>query len=60
MFLKALGREITAEDLIAAREFLGELAGEHSIPDKELNKSERVWQDFAQSIFCLKKFIYVD
>ena len=60
MFLKALGREIAAEDLTAAREFLDELAGEHSIPDQELNKSERVWQDFAQSIFCLKKFIYVD
>jgi len=60
MFVKALGRAATAEDLASAREFLGELAAEHSIPPGEVEKSERVWQDFAQSLFCLKEFIYVD
>ena len=35
-------------------------AAEHSIPPGEVEKSERVWQDFAQSLFCLKEFIYVD
>ena len=60
MFIKALGRAATAEDLASAREFLGELAAEHSIPPGEVEKSERVWQDFAQSLFCLKEFIYVD
>ncbi len=60
MFGKALGRAATAEDLASAREFLGELAAEHSIPPGEVGKSERVWQDFAQSLFCLKEFIYVD
>ena len=60
MFVKALGRAATAEDLALAREFLAELATEHSIPPGEVEKSERVWQDFAQSLFCLKEFIYVD
>ena len=60
MFVKALGRAATAEDLASAREFLAELAAEHSIPPGEVEKSERVWQDFAQSLFCLKEFIYVD
>jgi len=60
MFGKALGRAATAEDLAAALEFLGELAAEHAVPSGELVKSARVWQDFAQSVFCLKEFIYVD
>jgi hypothetical protein len=60
MFLKALGREATAEDLDGSRAFLDELATEHSIKPGELEQGERVWQDFAQSIFCLKEFIYVD
>ncbi len=60
MFVKVLGRAATAEDLASAREFLGELAAEHSIPPGEVEKNERVWQDFAQSLFCLKEFIYVD
>jgi hypothetical protein len=50
----------TAEDLASARKFFEELAEEHSIPPEEVETSERVWQDFAQSLFCLKEFIYVD
>ena len=60
MFVQALGRVATAEDLAGSREFLDELAAEHSIPPGGLERSERVWQDFAQSLFCLKEFIYVD
>jgi hypothetical protein len=60
MFVQALGRTATSEDLAGSREFLGELTAEHSIPPDELESSERVWQDFAQSLFCLKEFIYVD
>lgn len=60
MFIKALGRAATREDLESAREFLGELAAEHSIPPGEIEQSEQVWRDFAQSLFCLKEFIYVD
>ena len=60
MFVNALGRMPTAEDLASARDFFEELAEEHSIPPREVETSERVWQDFAQSLFCLKEFIYVD
>lgn len=60
MFVQAFGREATAEDVAGSWEFLAELAAEHSIPPGELETSERVWKDFAQSLFCLKEFIYVD
>ena len=60
MFVRALGRMPTAEDLASAGDFFEELADEHSIPRGEVETSERVWQDFAQSLFCLKEFIYVD
>ncbi|MBL9169752.1 MAG: DUF1553 domain-containing protein [Verrucomicrobiales bacterium] len=60
MFLKAFGRCATAEDVEAARGYLEELATEHKIISAELEKNEGVWKDFAQSLFCLKEFIYVD
>jgi hypothetical protein len=60
MFVQALGRAATAEELAGSRLFLDELAAEHPIPPGDLNLNERVWQDFAQSLFCLKEFIYVD
>jgi hypothetical protein len=60
MIVQALGRPASDEDLAGSREFLLELAAEHSIPPQDLPSSERVWQDFAQSLFCLKEFIYVD
>jgi hypothetical protein len=60
MIAQALGRPASDEDLAGSRDFLLELAAEHSIPPQDLQSSERVWQDFAQSLFCLKEFIYVD
>jgi hypothetical protein len=60
MIVRALGRPATAEDLAASREFLLGLAAEHSVLPHDLDSNERVWQDFAQSLFCLKEFIYVD
>ena len=60
MFVKALGRAANAEELAGSREFLDELSVEYSIPPGELVRSERVWQVFAQSLFCLKEFIYVN
>lgn len=60
LFLRALGRTATGEELAASQEFLRELAQEHSIPTDTLEQNERVWQDFAHSLYCLKEFIYVD
>jgi hypothetical protein len=60
MFLRAFCREITAGELRAAREYLADLCDEHGVAAGDLNQSVAVWQDFAQSIFCLKEFLYVD
>jgi hypothetical protein len=60
MIVRALGRPATAEDVAGSREFLLGLAAEHSVLPHDLESNERVWQDFAQSLFCLKEFIYVD
>lgn len=58
MFMTALGREVTLEELDDARDYLEALAQEYSVPKDQREHSERVWQDFAHSIFCLKEFIY--
>ena len=60
MFVQALGRTATVEELATSQEFLRELAQEHAIPTDTLEQNERVWQDFAHSLYCLKEFIYVD
>ncbi len=59
MFLRAFGREISAGELRAAQEYLADLCGEHGVPTGDVNQSVAVWQDFAQSVFCLKEFLYV-
>jgi hypothetical protein len=59
MFLVALSREPKAEELSAAIDYLAELSQDHQIAAKDMMNSVPVWQDFAQSLFCLKEFIYV-
>jgi len=59
MFLRAFGREISAGELRAAQEYLADLCREHGVPTGDVNQSVAVWQDFAQSVFCLKEFLYV-
>ena len=39
--------------------YLGALAQLHGVEPSKLATSERVWQDFVQSVFNLKEFIYV-
>ena len=59
MFVLALGREPDADELQASLDYLTELAGEHGVAAADVSGSAAVWQDFAQSLFCLKEFIYV-
>ena len=59
IFLAALGRAPRAEELAAAADYLGVLAGEHRVAPEAMLASVRVWQDFAHAIFNLKEFIYV-
>ena len=59
MFTAALGREASAGELSRSVAYLGALGKMHSIEPAQRAMSERVWQDFAQSVFNLKEFIYV-
>ena len=59
MFAGAFARQPSADELAKSRAFLAELARDANVPEAQLAASERVWQDFAQSLFNLKEFIYV-
>ena len=59
MFEVAFSREPDAGELQASLDYLTELAAEHGIAVADVSGSVAVWQDFAQSLFCLKEFIYV-
>jgi hypothetical protein len=58
MFQRALARDPARSELEASRAFLAELAREHQAGPNALS-NEKVWRDFAQSLFNLKEFIYV-
>ncbi len=59
MFTAALGREASADELSRSVAYLVALGKMHGVEPARLAMSERVWQDFAQSVFNLKEFIYV-
>ncbi len=59
MFAEAFARPPSADESTKAVAYLAELAREASIAPDQLASNERVWQDFAQSLFNLKEFIYV-
>ena len=59
MFATAFSRPPSAAELAKSRAYLADLARDASVPADQLAASERVWQDFAQSLFNLKEFIYV-
>ena len=59
MFELALSREPTVAELTLALEYLAELATEQSVATNDISGNALIWQDLAQSLFCLKEFIYV-
>ena len=59
MFEAAFARPPSTDEAAKAHAYLAALAREANIPGDQLATSERVWQDFAQSLFNLKEFIYV-
>ena len=59
MFATAFSRPPSAAELTKSRAYLADLARDANLPAADLAASERVWQDFAQSLFNLKEFIYV-
>ncbi|MHA3772837.1 PSD1 and planctomycete cytochrome C domain-containing protein [Verrucomicrobiota bacterium sgz303538] len=59
MFEDAFTRAPSEDELAAAAAYLAALGQTHGVADNQLLTNERVWQDFAQSLFNLKEFIYV-
>jgi hypothetical protein len=59
MFVLALSREPDADEFRTSVDYLAELADEHNVAVADMSGNAAVWQDFAQSLFCLKEFVYV-
>ena len=59
MFATAFARPPRDEELGPVMDYLMELAKDRGVAADKLLSSEPVWQDFAQSLFNLKEFIYV-
>jgi len=59
MFVAAFGRSPTDEELATATEYLSVLRVGRKIRADQVLTSVPVWEDFAQSLFNLKEFIYL-
>ena len=59
MFEVALSREPDSTELSIALDYLSEHAAAQGVASADIPGSAPIWQDFAQSLFCLKEFIYV-
>ena len=59
MFVRALGREPSFAEMDQSQIFLASVAEERDISPEDILSSKAVWQDFAQSIFNFKEFIYI-
>ncbi len=59
MFEQAFGRLPGDTELAGAAQYLDDLAAAHQVAVAQMGTSEPVWQDFAQSLFNLKEFIYL-
>ena len=59
MFENAFARPPVDDELVSATTYLTALAQDRGVPADRLLTSEPVWQDFAQSLFNLKEFIYL-
>ena len=59
MFEVGLSREPDSTELSIALDYLSEHAAAQGIATADIPGNAQIWQDFAQSLFCLKEFIYV-
>ena len=59
MFLKALTREPTDEELTRVAEYVRAVATDHETSPDLLMYGSHVWQDVAHSLFNLKEFIFI-
>ena len=59
MFVKALTREPTDEELTRVAEYVRAVATDHETSPDLLMYGSHVWQDVAHSLFNLKEFIFI-
>jgi len=59
MFVQALGREPSTDEIDRVETFLVDAAEERQIASGEILSSQLVWQDLAQAIFNFKEFLYI-
>ena len=59
MFLEALGRRPSAEEVRKSKRFLAGLRNQHQLAAGDWRNQPRIWQDLAQAMFNLKEFIYL-
>jgi len=58
MFIEALSRQPTQEELTRWAIAVDELAQLHQVAAAEVLASQQVWQDVAHAFFNLKEFLY--
>ncbi len=59
MFLEALGRRPSVEEVRKSKRFLVGLRNQHQLASGDWRNQPRIWQDLAQAMFNLKEFIYL-
>jgi mono/diheme cytochrome c family protein len=59
MFVRALGREASSEELSRWSEAARDFASDEQIPEREVLLSQSVWQTMAHAMFNTKEFLYV-
>ncbi|MFP6763722.1 MAG: DUF1553 domain-containing protein, partial [Planctomycetaceae bacterium] len=60
MYTRAFAREPTVAETEATLDYVAELQRQHAAAPDEATKQQLVWQDVAQTLFCLKEFIHVE
>ena len=59
MFLKALGRSASSEELSRWSEAARDFASDEKIPEQDVLSNQAVWQTMAHAMFNTKEFLYV-
>ena len=59
IYLRALSRPASDEELETAIAFVRRLSGIYQIGDEMISQDLRIWKDYCHSVFNLKEFIYL-
>jgi hypothetical protein len=59
MFLDALGRPPSSEELDRWHSLASRLAAQHQVAEPDLLVSQAVWKDIAHAFFNTKEFLYL-